>query len=164
MSNLDLRHPEDGLLLRYLDGELPGRKARAGSHASGSLLAVPRQVRRTASRHRANACAIARMCWLPACLLRRQRLAQSGFCARRFRIGRAIHRSLADVLSPFRNLRPALGALRSARAGAVLVVFRQLRETPNVEAAALLQKAVEVSSIASRRRQAPAHHLHAPAR
>src|ERR1035441_7613566 len=28
MSNLDVRHPEDGLLLRYLDGELPGRKAR----------------------------------------------------------------------------------------------------------------------------------------
>ena len=28
MSNFDLRHPEDGLLLRYLDGELPGRKAR----------------------------------------------------------------------------------------------------------------------------------------
>ena len=28
MSNLDLRHPDDGLLLRYLDGELPGRKAR----------------------------------------------------------------------------------------------------------------------------------------
>src|ERR1017187_8501089 len=28
MSNLDLRHPEDGLLLRYLDGELAGRKAR----------------------------------------------------------------------------------------------------------------------------------------
>ena len=23
-----MRHPEDGLLLRYLDGELPGRKAR----------------------------------------------------------------------------------------------------------------------------------------
>ena len=28
MSNFDLRHPDDGLLLRYLDGELPGRKAR----------------------------------------------------------------------------------------------------------------------------------------
>ena len=28
MSNLDMRHPEDGVLLRYLDGELPGRKAR----------------------------------------------------------------------------------------------------------------------------------------
>src|SRR5260370_42637690 len=28
MSTFDLRHPEDGLLLRYLDGELPGRKAR----------------------------------------------------------------------------------------------------------------------------------------
>src|ERR1039457_3258071 len=28
MSNLDVRHPEDGLLLRYLDGELAGRKAR----------------------------------------------------------------------------------------------------------------------------------------
>ena len=28
MSNLDVRHPDDGLLLRYLDGELPGRKAR----------------------------------------------------------------------------------------------------------------------------------------
>jgi len=28
MSNLDVRHPDDGMLLRYLDGELPGRKAR----------------------------------------------------------------------------------------------------------------------------------------
>src|SRR5437764_15183478 len=28
MSNLDVRHPEDDLLLRYLDGELSGRKSR----------------------------------------------------------------------------------------------------------------------------------------
>ena len=28
MSNLDLRHPEEGIMLRYLDGELPGRKVR----------------------------------------------------------------------------------------------------------------------------------------
>ena len=28
MSSLGMRHPEEGQLLRYLDGELPGRKAR----------------------------------------------------------------------------------------------------------------------------------------
>ena len=28
MSSLGMRHPEDGQLLRYLDGELPGRRAR----------------------------------------------------------------------------------------------------------------------------------------
>jgi len=31
MSNLALRHPEDGILLFYLDGELPGRKERQRS-------------------------------------------------------------------------------------------------------------------------------------
>ncbi|MBZ5583127.1 MAG: zf-HC2 domain-containing protein, partial [Acidobacteriia bacterium] len=28
MNGFETRHPEDGQLLRYLDGELPGRKAR----------------------------------------------------------------------------------------------------------------------------------------
>ncbi len=28
MSSLSMRHPDDGMLLRYIDGELPGRKAR----------------------------------------------------------------------------------------------------------------------------------------
>src|SRR5580704_15345551 len=28
MSNLRVQHPEDGLLLRYIDGELPARKSR----------------------------------------------------------------------------------------------------------------------------------------
>src|SRR5258707_15513209 len=28
MSNLSMRHPDEGMLLRYLDGELSGRKSR----------------------------------------------------------------------------------------------------------------------------------------
>src|SRR5215468_1817647 len=28
MSNFEPRHPEEGWLLRYIDGELPGRKSR----------------------------------------------------------------------------------------------------------------------------------------
>src|SRR4029077_10322051 len=33
MSNLQTHHPEDGILLRYIDGELPARKVRqVGRH------------------------------------------------------------------------------------------------------------------------------------
>ena len=145
MSNLDLRHPEDGLLLRYLDGELPGRQAR--------------QVRTHLE-----------ACW--QCRAEAEELESAiGECVRYRKdvlipslppppepwrgldFGRATDKPaiqfwfarLARFLSPFQN-----GGLRWALSGAAalalcFILVRQLRETPKVEAAALLQKAVRAA-------------------
>jgi hypothetical protein len=144
MSNFDLRHPEDGLLLRYLDGELPGRKVRQirthleacwqcraqveelqvvigdcvryRKNVLGPLLPPPPEPWRSLDFGRVDS-----------------ELAAESFLAR-----------LARFLSP-RN-----PGLRWALSGAAVlalsfVLFQQLRETPKVEAAALLQKAVKAS-------------------
>ena len=145
MSNLDVRHPEDGLLLRYLDGELPGRKAR--------------QVR-----------AHLEACW--QCRAQVEELeAAIGECVRYRRdvlaaglppapepwrsldfervdaelATQSLWLRMARFLSPLRS-----GGLRWALTGAAVlalcfVLVQQLRETPKVEAAALLQKAVLAS-------------------
>jgi hypothetical protein len=145
MSNLDLRHPEDGLLLRYLDGELPGRKAR--------------QVRTHLE-----------ACW--QCRAQLEELeAAIGECVRYRKdvlapslppppepwrsldfervdaelAAQSLFIRVARFLSPVQN-----GGLRWALTGAAvlalcLVAFQQLRETPRVQAATLLQKAVRAS-------------------
>ena len=145
MSNLDLRHPEDGLLLRYLDGELPGRKAR--------------QVRTHLE-----------ACW--QCRAAVEELESAiGECVR-YRKD-VLAPSLPPPPEPWRSLdferveaelavqswfvRLARfvsplphGGLRWALSGAAVlalcfVLVQQLRETPKVEAAALLQKAVRAA-------------------
>jgi hypothetical protein len=145
MSNLDMRHPDDGQLLRYLDGELPGRKAR---HIRTHLEA----------------------CW--QCRAEVEGLEGAiGECVR-YRnevlgpslppppepwrslnfagvdvelAAESIFSRVARFVSPFHH-----GGLRWALSGAAalglcLVAVQQLRETPKVEAAALLQKAVRAS-------------------
>ncbi len=149
MNNLDVRHREDGLLLRYLDGELPGRKAR--------------QVRTHLE-----------ACW--QCRAEVEALESAiGECVR-YRKD-VLAPSLPPPPEPWRSLdfdralaemaaEPAdqslfvrmgrflgplhPGGLRWALSGAValalcFVVVQQLRETPKVEAAALLQKAVRAA-------------------
>jgi hypothetical protein len=145
MSNLDVRHPEDGLLLRYLDGELAGRQARqVRSHLEA--------------------------CW--QCRAQAEELESAiGECVRYRKdvlapslppppepwpsldFGRVeaelaeqslVHR-LARFLSPLRH-----GGLRWALSGAAalalcFVAVQQLREAPKVQAAALLQKAVRAA-------------------
>ena len=146
MSNLDVRHPEDGLLLRYLDGELPGRQARQVRTHLETCWQCRAQVEELEAtigecvRYRQNVLAPS----LPPppepwrsldfaradSELAGELAAQSWFTR------------LARFLSPRQN-----PGLRWALSGAAVVALcfvlvQQLRETPKVEAAALLQKAV----------------------
>ena len=143
MSNLDLRHPEDGLLLRYLDGELPGRKARQVRTHLEACWQCRAQVRRTARRDRrmralSQECAGAQPAapagshgaawisnaWMPNWP---RNPCSSGW--------RGSSRRCAIRACAGRSPAPLAVAL-------CFVLVRQLRETPKVEAAALLQKAV----------------------
>ncbi len=150
MSDLDLRHPEEGLLLRYLDGELPRGKAhqlRGHLEACWQCRAQVEELQVAVGdcvRYRKNV--------LGACLppppaawgaLDFDRvdaeLASQSLFAR-----------LANFLSPRRALKQKLAPLRWAVSCAAVVVlaagiFHQLRETPKVEAAALLKRAIAVS-------------------
>jgi hypothetical protein len=142
MSNLDLRHPDDGLLLRYLDGELPGRKARqVRIHLEAcwqcrSQSEELQNVIRECVRYRKNVLA-------PGLPPPPQPWRTLDFARADSEL--AAQSILARILSPFRN-----PGLRWALSGAFVlalcfIAFQQLRETPKVEAAALLQKAVKAS-------------------
>src|SRR5260370_26121791 len=145
MSTFDLRHPEDGLLLRYLDGELPGRKARQiRSHLvacwqCGAQVEELQGVIGECVRYRKNVLAPG----LPPPPEPWRSLdfdrVDSELAAQYFFV------RLARFFSPRRN-----PGLRWALSGAAVlalcfVLFQQLRETPKVEAAVLLQKAVKAS-------------------
>ena len=158
MSNLDLRHPEDGLLLRYLDGELPGAQGAPGPHPSGSLLAVPRPGRRTASRRSAIACAIARMCWRPACLPRRNPGAAWISNGPMPNWPRNPSCPPGAILLAAPQSRPALGALRRRGAGALLRRRSTASRNPEGGSGRAPAEGGRGLAIASRRRQARAHH------
>jgi hypothetical protein len=145
MSNLDMRHPEDGLLLRYLDGELPGRKARqvrAHLEACWQCRAQVDELESTIGecvRYRQSVLAPS----LPP-----PPAAWRGLDFERVEAelaGQSWLIRLARFFSPRRH--PVLGWALSGAAVLALgfVVVQQLRETPKVEAAALLEKAVRAS-------------------
>jgi hypothetical protein len=149
MSNLDVRHPEDGLLLRYLDGELPGRKARQVRTHLEACWQCRAQVEELEAaigecvRYRQNVLAPS----LPpppqpwgSLDFARADAALAGELA-----GQSWLIRLARFLWPRQNpgLRWALSA--AAVVALCFVLLQQLRETPQVEAAALLQKAVRAS-------------------
>ena len=145
MSSLDTRHPDDGLLLRYLDGELPGRKSRrirAHLEACWQCRSEVETLQATIGdcvRYRKNVLAEglppAPAPWKPLDFESVEaELAAQSPAAR-----------LARLFSPRRN-----APLGWAFAGALALVLMfaaavKLRETPKVEAAALLKKAVAVS-------------------
>jgi hypothetical protein len=147
MSNLDVRHPEDGLLLRYLDGELPGRKARQiRTHLEACW-----QCRAQAEELQAA---------IGDCVRYRNHVLAPGlppppeawrsldFAAADAELAaQSLASRLARFLSPRQNsgLRWALSG--AAVLGLAFVALQQLRETPKVEAAALLQKAVRASQV-----------------
>src|SRR5579872_6984584 len=143
MSNFSQRHPDDGMLLRYSDGELPGRKAR--------------QVQRHLE-----------ACWkcrteleaiqatVADCMQYRKHVLEAHLpeapnpwsdLSREFD---RIYESLAA--EPFwKHLLPGPRPLRWSLAAAVamaLIVgaFYQLRETPSVQAATLLKRAVAAAA------------------
>jgi len=148
MSNLDLRHPEEGILLRYLDGELPGRKAR---QVRGHLEA----------------------CWqcrsqvedlqgiITECVkYRKEVLAPmmpfppAEWGSLNFELVEAELASQSLFVRLARLFSPRQPGMRWALSGALavalcFVLVWQLRETPRVEAAALLQRAMAAASNAN---------------
>ena len=144
MSSLGMRHPEEGQLLRYLDGELPGRKARQiGKHleACGQCRAEMEELQSTAGE-----CARYRQHVLGACPPPEpwQDLTRGFDRIDASLDGESLAGRLARAMFP---LRPAVRwALSGAVAMAVVcTVVYQWRETPSVQAAALLKKAAAVA-------------------
>ena len=155
MSSLGMRHPEEGQLLRYLDGELPGRKARqvrqhleACWHCRAELEELQNTVG-DCVRYRKNV--------LGTCL------PPPGPWQDLSRGFDRIDASLAEEPLAARLARtmflprPAVPwAVTAAIAVAVIcTIVYQLRETPSVQAAALLRKAVVVADSRPR----PAHRI-----
>jgi hypothetical protein len=145
MSNLNLRHPEDGQLLRYLDGELPRGKAnqiRSHLEACWQCRAEIEELQSAVGdcvRYRKNV--------LGACLPP----PPAPWRALDFEkadaelANRSIFARLASFLSPTRNA-PLRWALTGVAVLALAAgIFQQLRQTPKVEAAVLLQKAIAVA-------------------
>ena len=146
MSSLGMRHPEEGHLLRYLDGELPGRKERqirkhleSCRHCRAELEELQSTIGDCA-RYRKNV--------LGTCLPQPPEPWQD--LSRGFdRIDASLDgESLAARLARAMFLpRPAVPwAVSAAIAVAVIcTIAYQWRETPSVQAAALLKKAVAVA-------------------
>jgi hypothetical protein len=144
MSNLEMRHLEDGLLLRYLDGELTRRKARqvrehleacwqCRTELEGLQAAVADCVR-----YRKN---VLGTCLPPPPepwkdLSRGFDRIDSGLA------GESLAGRLLRALMPVKWV-----AAFAALAVVAGITFRQLRETPSVQAAALLKRAAAVSEI-----------------
>lgn len=145
MSSLDVRHPDEGQLLRYLDGELPGRRARQirkHLQACWHCRAELEELQNTVSdcvRYRKNVfgtCPPPPDPWQDLSLGFDRIDASLG--------GESLAARLARVIS---LPRPAVPwAVTGAIAVAVVsTIVYQWRETPSVQAAALLKKAVAVA-------------------
>jgi hypothetical protein len=147
--SLGMRHPDDGQLLRYLDGELPGRKAR---QVRSHLLA----------------------CWQCRAELEELESAVSD-CVR---YGKSVAACLPPPPAPWQDLSrgfdrvdarmergslvarmvraltpPAVRwtAMGAAALAVVLAIAYQLRETPSVQASTLLRKAVAAADARPKR-------------
>jgi hypothetical protein len=146
MNSFDLRHPEDGQLLRYLDGELPRGKAnqvRTHLEACWQCRSQIEELKTAVGdcvRYRKNVLGV---CLPPPpapwhALDFEKVEAELAY--------QSIFARLTNfILSPTRN-----APLRWAASGAAVLaltagIFQQLRETPKVEAAVLLKKAIAVS-------------------
>ena len=145
MSKLALHHPEDGVLLRYVDGELSRRESSSVEDhlkACWECRAALNELQEAV-----NECVRYRKQVLiptlppPPSPWKSLDFAQVDAEIAAESFGSRI----ARWLSPLRS-RPMRWALSGALAAALaLVAVRQLRETPKVEAAALLHKAIDIS-------------------
>jgi len=150
MSGMGMRHPEDGQLLRYLDGELPGRKTRQVRRhleACWQCRAELEELQKTVS----------------DCVRYRKTILATGLppppgpwqdLSRGFeRIDAEIERgSFAGRL--LRAVAPPPIRWTAAAAAALAVIcalIYQWRETPPVQAAALLKKAVAAAEARPKR-------------
>ena len=168
MSNLDLRHPEDGHAVALPGWRTARPQGSPGPHRTwkpaGS--AAP-QVRRNPRTSSANACAIARKSLAPHAVPAAGTLGQPGFRigAKQNWIQPSLFVRLARLLSPPRNpgLRWALSG-RSLLWLSAFVCRAATSRDPKVEAAALLQKAVKAAAIAPAPPSSACASPHAPAR
>jgi hypothetical protein len=147
MSKVNLRHPEDGQLLQYLDGELGRTQSRAVQghlEACWQCRAELESLQATVSdcvRYRKQVL-IPHLPAPPAAWGSLDFASVDAELASESLVSR-----LGRWFSPRRSV-PLRWALSGALALALgLVIVRQLRETPNVEAAALLRRAVEISTV-----------------
>jgi anti-sigma factor RsiW len=145
MSSLQIHHPEDGLLLRYIDGELPVRKVRQVAHHLEACWQCRSEVEDLQGT-------------VADCVRYRRNVLQA-YLPPPPNPWPDMYREFARVDASLREepwlarLKRALGSPLMLRWGiacaAVLlvavVVFQQLRETPSVHAATLLKKAVAVA-------------------
>ena len=132
-----MRHPDDGILLRYLDGELPARKAgqvRTHLEACWQCRAQAAELQETIGdcvRYRKNVLTPN----LPAPPESWRNLdferVEAELAAQSFLL------RLARFLSPSRNPRVRWALSGAAVLALSFVVIRQLRQTPKVEAAIL---------------------------
>ena len=146
MSSPNLRHPEDGQLLLYLDGETGRRHVRgiqchleACWQCRSELESLQAAV---------NECVRYRkQVLIPNVPAPPVAWGSLDFATADAELaGESLTARLGRWLSPRRST-PLRWVLSGAMALALgLVIVRQLRETPNVEAAALLRKAVEISA------------------
>src|SRR5471032_62308 len=149
MSNLEMRHLEDGQLLRYLDGELTRRKARyvrehleacwqCRTELEGLQAAVADCVR-----YRKNVLVTC----LPPPPEPWKDLSRGFDRIDSSLAGESLAARLVRILT-LRAWTPVKWAAAFAALAVVAgITFQQLRETPSVQAAALLKRAVAVSEI-----------------
>src|SRR5581483_653355 len=143
MNNAFTNHPDDGLLLRYIDGELPSRKARQISkhlEACWQCRSEIEELKSTVAdciRYRKHVLAAN----LPDPPNPWQDLSR-GFA----RIDDSVSAEsfFARILRPPAMVRWSLAA--AAALAVVCGVFYQLRETPSVQAATLLKRAVAAAA------------------
>jgi hypothetical protein len=143
MSNLSLRHPGDGMLLRFIDGELPGRKARVVQRHLEACWQCRTEIEDLQAT-------------VADCMHYRKNVLEaylpgppnpwSDLSSQLDRIDASF------AAAPFwKRLLPGTQALRWSLAAAailavVFAVWYQLRETPAVQAATLLKRAVAVAA------------------
>src|SRR3954471_14331236 len=146
MRNLELRHPEDGMLLQYLDGELPKRQSRKVHGHLEACWQCRSEIE--ALEVTVKDCVRYRKQVMVGCMPEPPR-AWSSLDFDRVEADLATQSLLRSlVIRLGRWILPRGNApLRWALSGAMVlalavVVVRQLRETPNVQAAALLRNAV----------------------
>lgn len=143
MNSSFMHHPDDGLLLRFIDGELPGRKARQIQkhlEACWQCRTEIEEMKATVAecvRYRKNVLGV----HLPGPPNPWQDLS-CGFA----RIDDSVSAEsfFARILRPSASLRWSLAA--AAAIALVCGVVYELRETPSVQAATLLKRAVAASA------------------
>jgi hypothetical protein len=141
MSNLSMRHPDEGTLLRYIDDELPGRKRRQ----IGRHLAACWQCRTEIEELQAT---------IADCMHYRKDATAPEPPQPWIDITREFDRIDESFASePFwKSLWPRIRPLRWSMAAAAAmalicaVIYNQLRETPSVQAATLLKRAVAAAA------------------